>query len=134
LTTHVRGRNIFCVSKTGGAMAQLSDARVRAAVQYIERSVRAGQSISLATLARTVNLSPSRLRHLIKEQTGIPPAEYLHNLRMQYARELMETTFLSVKQVRSGVGFSDGSNFSRAFKRAWGSPPTEYRAKAMLRR
>jgi len=52
-------------------------------------------------------LSPSRLRHLIKATTGLSVNRYVKNLRMQRARELLTSTFLSVKQIMVQVGCND---------------------------
>lgn len=103
------------------------DPRVRVVIRRIAESVRGGQVVTFDDLARMVNLSASRLRHLFKEGAGSSLAQYLRWVRLAYARELLETTFLSVKQVRSSVGFPDGSHFTREFKRLWGHSPTEHR-------
>jgi AraC-like DNA-binding protein len=78
-------------------------------------------------LARFVNISPSRLHQLFKDETGTPPFRYLHLLRMERARELLETSYLSVKEVMVRVGVSDESHFVRAFKKSYGLTPARYR-------
>jgi AraC-like DNA-binding protein len=78
-------------------------------------------------LARFVNISPSRLHQLFKDETGTPPFRYLHLLRMERARELLETSYLSVKEVMARVGVSDESHFVRAFKKSYGLTPARYR-------
>ena len=80
-------------------------------------------------LSQAVNLSPSRLHELFKYETGTSPVKYLKALRMEHARELLETSFLSVKEIRARVGEGDESNFTRAFKRAFGDTPSQYRAR-----
>jgi transcriptional regulator GlxA family with amidase domain len=82
---------------------------------------------SAGRLAACVNLSPSRLHQLFKAETGLPPARYLRLLRMQQARELLETTHLSVKQVIAHVGVTDESHFVRDFKKTHGFTPARYR-------
>jgi AraC family transcriptional regulator of arabinose operon len=79
-------------------------------------------------MAQSVNLSPSRLCHLFKAETGVAPVHYLKALRMQAAKKYLETSFLSVKIILFSVGFSDESHFVRDFKRAYGLPPARYRA------
>jgi AraC-like DNA-binding protein len=78
-------------------------------------------------LAGCVNLSPSRLHQVFKEEIGLPPARYLRLLRMRQARELLETSHLSVKQVMARVGLTDESHFIRDFKKAYGLTPARYR-------
>jgi transcriptional regulator GlxA family with amidase domain len=90
------------------------------------------RDISLDEIATSVNLSLSRLHHLFKAQTGTTPAQYLRFLRMEQARELLEFTFMSVKQIMVSVGVRDRSHFEREFKRMYGLTPTRYRASAKL--
>jgi AraC-like DNA-binding protein len=99
--------------------------RVRTAIALAEESLHKGWSP--AKLAAVVNLSPSRLHQLFKEETGMPPARYLRQLRMRRAKELLETTHLSVKQVMAGVGVTDESHFVRDFKKCCGLTPARYR-------
>lgn len=82
---------------------------------------------SLSEMAQFVNLSPSRLRYLFKSEVGMPPTQYLKAFRMQRARELLETTFLSVKEIISSIGVNDPSHFIREFKRTYGMTPAQYR-------
>src|SRR5687768_15129874 len=60
---------------------------------------------SVPKMAAAVDLSLSRFAHLFRDETGVPPARYLHTVRMQRARVLLERTFLSVKEVMARVGF-----------------------------
>ncbi|HEX7315808.1 MAG TPA: helix-turn-helix transcriptional regulator [Pyrinomonadaceae bacterium] len=99
--------------------------RVSKAIALAEESLHKGWSP--AKLAAVVNLSPSRLHQLFKEETGLPPARYLRQLRMRRAKELLETTHLSVKQVMAGVGVTDESHFVRDFKKCCGLTPARYR-------
>ena len=101
------------------------DGRVRKAITLAEEFLHKGWSP--AKLAGLVNLSPSRLHQLFKEETGEPPARYLRRLRMRRARELLEATHLSVKQVMARVGVSDESHFVRDFKKTCGLTPARYR-------
>lgn len=101
------------------------DRRVQSVIRLME--VYLDQPLSLHDLARSVNLSPWRLSHLFKTETRTPPLQYLRTLRMQQAKVLLETTFLSVKQIMSEVGVRDGSHFVRDFKTTYGLSPTRYR-------
>ena len=74
-----------------------------------------------------VNLSPSRLRQLFKQETGTSLMRYLRNLRMERAKELLETTLLTVKKVAARSGISSVSHFVRDFQTAYGHTPTQHR-------
>ena len=80
-----------------------------------------------ATLATLVNLSPSRFRHLFKQETGTSPAQYLKEYRLRKAEKMLRTTFLSVKQVLKHVGLGSNAHFVHDFKKKYGMTPTEYR-------
>jgi Helix-turn-helix domain len=56
------------------------------------------------------------------------PIRYLKQLRMEKAKHLLETSFLSVKEITFRVGINDDSHFVRDFKKAYGKAPTQYRA------
>jgi transcriptional regulator GlxA family with amidase domain len=88
------------------------------------------QPLSVGDLAAAVNLSTSRLSHLFRQQTGVPPARYLHDLRLARARVLLERTFLSVKQVMTCVGLHDPSHFTRDFRRTHGVAPSQLRQRS----
>jgi transcriptional regulator GlxA family with amidase domain len=82
---------------------------------------------SLDQLARLLNLSVSRFCHLFKAETGISPMRYLKAQRMKKAKELLETSFLNVKEVMSKVGAKDRSHFIKDFKKLYGQSPSQHR-------
>ncbi|MFN2530598.1 MAG: helix-turn-helix domain-containing protein [Pyrinomonadaceae bacterium] len=77
--------------------------------------------------AELVNLSPSRLRHLFKEETGQSVRQYLKRLKLKQAEVLLHDTFLSVKEIASAIGFGSVSHFVREFKREFTLAPNHYR-------
>jgi AraC-like DNA-binding protein len=99
------------------------DRRIAIVISSIEQDSRS----SLSELAASVNLSVSRLRHLFKEETGIKPAQYLKQVRLQKAERLLRTTFLSIKEIISQTGLPSSSHFVRDFKKAYGLSPGDYR-------
>jgi two-component system response regulator YesN len=86
------------------------------------------RELSVDDLARGVNVSASYLSHLFKDEMGISPMQYLKLVRMRKAKELMETTFLNVKQIMNSVGVKDKCHFARDFKKTYGMTPAEYKA------
>ena len=101
------------------------DPRIKWAIEEMQR--RLGDEITLDGLAASVNLSRSRFAHLFREQTGASPGRYLRDFRLDRARLLLETTFLSVKEVMAAVGVNDPSHFSRDFHATFGTSPREFR-------
>ena len=78
-------------------------------------------------LAQLVRLSPSRLRHLFKHETGTTLSQYLKMVRLRQAEMLLRTTFLSMKEIAKLLGITSHSSFARAFKKTYGVSPTAYR-------
>jgi transcriptional regulator GlxA family with amidase domain len=86
------------------------------------------QKLTLREMAMAVGLSTSHLRRLFKAQTGKPAATYLKDLRLQHSRDLLETTFLSVKQIAASVGQS-ANHFVTNFKKRHGVTPARFAAR-----
>ena len=84
--------------------------------------------LSLAEFAQSVNLSIWRLCHIFKSDVGMPPIRYLRLLRMERAKDLLESSFLSVKEIAFQVGLNDESHFVRDFKSTYGFSPALYRS------
>lgn len=101
------------------------DFRVGHALRLIAEDLH--RPLVLEEIARAVNLSQPRLRSLFKAETGVTPAQHLKSLRMQKAKELLEETFLNVKQIMLQVGIKDASHFARDFRELYGITPAEYR-------
>jgi two-component system, response regulator YesN len=87
--------------------------------------------LSLAEIAQSVNLSVWRLCHIFKSDVGMPPIRYLRLLRMERAKDLLESSFLSVKEIAFQVGLNDESHFVRDFKSTYGFSPALYRSHFM---
>ncbi|HSE22899.1 MAG TPA: helix-turn-helix transcriptional regulator [Pyrinomonadaceae bacterium] len=92
------------------------------------------RELSLDNFARSVNLSVWRLSHIFKSEMGVPPIKYLRLLRMERAKTLLETSFLSVKEIAHQVGVNDESHFVRDFKSTYGASPTLYRTRFLNKR
>jgi transcriptional regulator GlxA family with amidase domain len=105
--------------------SKTTDARVSLILDLLEYSC--GQSLDLDQLCARCNLSRSRVQHLFKAHTATTPSRHLKEIKLIKARELLEQTFYTVKQVSSLVGFSDISHFVRDYKSRFGQTPTESR-------
>ena len=101
------------------------DRRIELVISKIETETAGPWDV--ATLAALVNLSPSRFRHLFKQETGTTPAQYLKDFRMRKAELMLRTTFLSVKQVLKQVGLGSNAHFVHDFRNLHGMTPTAYR-------
>jgi len=103
------------------------DKRVEKIIQMMREDVRG--ELSLTEFAQSVNLSVWRLCHIFKADVGMPPIRYLRLLRMERAKVLLESSFLSVKEIAFQVGLNDESHFVRDFKSTYGYSPALYRSR-----
>jgi len=103
------------------------DKRVEKIIQMMRDDVRG--ELSLGEFAQSVNLSVWRLCHIFKSDVGMPPIRFLRQLRMERAKDLLESSFLSVKEIAFQVGLNDESHFVRDFKSTYGYSPALYRSR-----
>jgi len=85
------------------------------------------EDYSLNALEEEYHLSASHLSHLFKRVTGKSPMEYLFACRLLAAKRMLATTSLSIGDIVESCGFSDDSNFSRAFRKRVGMSPSDFR-------
>jgi AraC family transcriptional regulator of arabinose operon len=104
------------------------DWRVQTVIDAMLREL--DRPIAVSALARSVNLSRSRLTHLFRVEVGCSPGRYLRGLRLDRARQLVEESSLSIKEIMARVGFNDPSHFTRDFTRRHGASPRKIRARA----
>src|SRR5438105_15848733 len=102
-----------------------TDLRIRFVLALMERH--RAMPLSVEELARAVNLSPAHLRRLFQRELGRSPARVCRELRLDHARHLLQTSFLTVKEVMAETGWNDPSHFSRELKRRHGNAPRALR-------
>lgn len=81
-----------------------------------------------------LNVSYSWFRKVFKQYTGLPPAQYHMQLRLQKAQELLTSSSLTVKEIAYHLGFNSRFYFTRLFTQKTGITPTAFRAKARGRK
>ena len=104
-----------------GTEAGLDDLRVQRIIDYASSHL--DQALNLNGAANGIHLSPSRLRHLFVEQTGLAFKTYLLWLRLVRAVQVYSEGN-SLTEAAHAAGFSDSAHFSRVFRRTFGLPAT----------
>jgi len=115
-------------SEKSEAPAPLPGDQTRAAdaITYIDEHL--ADELSLEKLARHSHLSPAYFSRLFRQQTGLAPATFVRQRRMDVARSMLATGDDTIERIARAVGFKDPFHFSRVFKRSAGIAPTEFRS------
>lgn len=105
-----------------------NDALLDEIISYIRQNYRRCD-FSIQEIAEHFEMLPSNIGSYFKEQTGKGLLEYLIDLRIRQAKELLHSTDMTVKEISVSVGYYNDSSFIRRFKQHEGVTPNEYRFK-----
>ena len=83
--------------------------------------------LTVAALARRMNLSERQFARVFKSDLGITPAAHIETMRIECACRLLETTTLAVDQIASTCGFGTTETMHRAFRRRLNTTPGQHR-------
>ena len=95
------------------------------AVKYIKHNY--AEEINLQKVAEHVKLSPAYLSNLFKKDLQVNFTEYLNEVRIKNAKELLADSYFKAYEISEKVGFSDNAYFCRVFRKLTGVSPNEYR-------
>lgn len=104
---------------------RFADPLTDAAVAWMEAHLT--EYFSAQRLAEVLHTSYRTLHRRFQAVTGMPPLGYLQALRVEHAKELLETTRMAVEQIANEVGYEDVSSFRRLFARLTSVTPARYR-------
>lgn len=103
-------------------------AKLKPALAYMAENL--SNTTTLGTLAEKTGLSITHFRRLFKQAYGLSPLEYLTNLRINRAKELIASDKFTIGEVAQMVGYESIYHFSRLFKKVTGETPSDYRKRA----
>lgn len=83
--------------------------------------------VKVEELAERIGVDRKYLRNLFTEYLGVSTKDYIMNLRIERAKELLSESDMPVIAVASSVGYSDALGFSKIFKKYTGLSPSDYR-------
>ncbi|MFD9608881.1 GlxA family transcriptional regulator [Streptomyces sp. NPDC059083] len=86
-----------------------------------------GEDLSVESLAARARLSPRHFARAFHAETGTPPGRYVDRVRLEHARRLLEETSGGVEEVARASGYGTPETMRRAFLKALGTGPAEYR-------
>lgn len=117
-------RNVTAQSEQG-SMSSVTDTVIQKAVSYIKFNFRS--NISLTKLSEKLAITPNYLGEIFKKNMSVSFHEYLNNLRIDYAMNLLRNSTLNINEIAVESGFNSPSYFIEIFKHRTGKTPAQYR-------
>lgn len=115
------------ITGTDAESVESADQRLlRKALEVVEKNI-ADRDFNVERMAEEMAMSRVNLHRKMKTITGFAPSEFIRNVRLKRAANLLRNHADSVSQIGYSVGFEDQSYFSKTFKREFGVSPSEYR-------
>ncbi|MGL4343977.1 MAG: AraC family transcriptional regulator [Cellulosilyticaceae bacterium] len=90
------------------------------------------EDITLDTLSKMMFISPTYISKIFKEETGTSPINYLIQIRLEKALELLEKENIPISTVSKMVGYQDAYYFSKLFKKNYGFPPSQIKKLSLV--
>jgi AraC family transcriptional regulator, arabinose operon regulatory protein len=117
----------ICIARKSPQMETDAASRIGRTIEYMREHL--NEPLRAATLAGVANMSLPHYFAQFKRVIGSSPIDYLIKLRMEHARQLLEQTSWSVKEVAVSLGYDDPLYFSRVFKSVNQTAPSDFRAR-----
>lgn len=122
----------YLIQTITSSLAQIAERKqqednrpIRTAKQYMQQHY--NESITLEEVSSEVGFNTTYFSSLFKKETGKTFLEYLSELRMTKAKELLKTSKMSVASICTEVGYSDVKHFTKSFTKHTGLKPSEFR-------
>jgi transcriptional regulator GlxA family with amidase domain len=115
----------------GAWLTPTSDSPVYRATQWLQTNLE--QPYNLQALAEAAATSERTLLRHFRQTVGMTPLDYLHKLRVERAKVMMEVSLHNFHTIASACGYNDASSFRRLFHQATGMNPSVYRERFTLR-
>lgn len=116
---------------SGSWLTTTADSPVYRATQWLQANLE--QPYNLQALAEAAATSERTLLRHFRQTVGMTPLDYLHKLRVERAKVMMEVSLHNFHTIASACGYTDAGSFRRLFHQATGMNPSVYRERFTLR-
>jgi len=99
--------------------------RLKQMLRFIEKNYAA--ELTAAQIAQSARISESECLRCFRRTIGAPPSQYVKQLRVQKAAQLLAATGQGIAEIGALCGFQDASYFTKTFREAKGCTPSEFR-------
>lgn len=123
-----RGKNLLVGESTGGQTGEAShENRLVSAIKLFIAENFTEMELSRETIAEYFNLSAQYTGRLFKKETGVNLVDYINEMRVERAKELLKDARLHISEVAFAAGFNTLQTFNRTFKKMTHQTPSAYR-------
>lgn len=105
--------------------------KIQQAVIYIRENY--DKDLNMAVVSNHISMNYSLFSYAFKQYTGVNFVNYVKDIRMEKARELLEQTDLRIMEISQKIGYENEKHFMKTFKSTYGVSPSEYRKNAQYR-
>lgn len=118
-------RNYLIIENASSSGITHNDYIIDTTVDFIRNNYK--RNLTLKLLATNCHCNPSYLSHIFKEKTKIGIIDFIHNIRIENAKAMLDYSNYSITDIANYIGYDDSGYFTRVFKRLIGLTPTAYR-------
>lgn len=127
----ILSKNFTSAEKKPSKKALRDEERTKGMLRYIQAHI--GEEVSLAQVAQSANISKSECLRCFRNVIGCTPIQYLKQIRVQKAAELLQSTELKICDIGMICGFQEMSYFAKTFKALKGCTPHAFRMRHELK-
>lgn len=121
----LQGLTEYYISQLFGEDTKADNSTIQRAIEYMSQNFK--KNLTLNEVAQNVYLNPSYFSSLFKQAMGVSFKEYLTDMRIEEARQLLIKTNTSIVDIALSCGFTNQSYFSKVFKAKTGFSPKSFR-------
>ena len=110
---------------THGSVTDSIHPYIDSAIKLMEADI--VEPLSIPTIAKRIGISQRQLERYFKRYLGCSVVQFSQLLRLQYARVLLTSTQMSIREVSVACGFNSMSHFANVFSKNFGKKPSQYR-------
>jgi AraC family transcriptional regulator len=125
LAIHLIRRYSSAAPAHRAAPSAISGHKLKLAKAHVTEHI--GEDLSVEAIARAVGMSPYHFAHAFRAATGVPPHQYVMQVRVETAKSLLRNTRLSVTEIANCVGYASASHFCVGFQKQAGMSPSAFR-------
>lgn len=116
----------IALHKNNTYVPKVHQMRIEKSIDYLHEHLN-NHDLTIEAIARRSSISEIYFRRLFTEIYGLSPKKYIIMMRMNRAKELLDSENMSVSEIAESVGFGDVYSFCKTFRKEVGATPTEYK-------